>query len=137
MPTLTDPDLLAALAAKVATMQGTPAEIAAALNDATVVRVRLATTDEFLEAVSPAHYAQIVVVAAGTGTTWRSSSMNSPTATPSAGSTSPSLPQARAKARRRLNAARFKRISARDSGVGTGGCDSVLPCRFVRRTASL
>ena len=68
MPTLTDPDLLAALAAKVATMQGTPAEIAAALNDATVVRVRLVTTDEFLEAVSPAHYAQIVVVAAGTGT---------------------------------------------------------------------
>jgi hypothetical protein len=68
MPTLTDANLLAALAAKVSTMQGTATEIAAELNGGTVTVVRTITTDEFLEAVSPANYAKIVTLAAGTAT---------------------------------------------------------------------
>lgn len=64
MPILTNPDHIAALAAKVATMQGTASEIAAALNaSATTQIVRTVTTDEFLEAVSPTAYAQVLAIA--------------------------------------------------------------------------
>jgi hypothetical protein len=64
MARLTNPDHIAALAAKVATMQGTAAEIAAELNaPATTQIVRTVTTDEFLEAVSPTAYAQVLAIA--------------------------------------------------------------------------
>lgn len=64
MPTLTDPAKIALLTQKVATMQGTAAEIAAALNtSATMQLVRTVTTDEFLEAVSPTAYAQVLAIA--------------------------------------------------------------------------
>ena len=64
MARLTNPDHIAALAAKVATMQGTAAEIAAELNaPATTQVVRTVTTDEFLEAVSPTAYAKVLAIA--------------------------------------------------------------------------
>lgn len=64
MARLTNPDHIAALAAKVATMQGTAAEIAAELNaPATTQVVRTVTTSEFLEAVSPTAYAKVLAIA--------------------------------------------------------------------------
>ncbi len=64
MPTLTDPAKIALLTQKVATMEGTAAEIAAALNTpATTQIVRTVTTSEFLEAVSPTAYAKLLAIA--------------------------------------------------------------------------